>query len=257
MDNFDLRKYLAEGRLLKTDLFDLFESAEDTDYDNDGLIKIQSQLLRDFGGKIDTKLQRSKEKRGPYRNEEYGVYAKDLVIKVGNYRDMRDAVFIKEGLGNYSSSWGYFVEGNMQMQSFNSWDEDGVYNFSKKLIQNILNNQTSLNEKLSPEQQKRLDSLRDELRFAIDPDNEYHNYEGRAADNIRTDIRSEFGDKIANQIEDGEYEMHFPRDTGVPGFQPDDKLADKAKWGYNKYRITKAGKMNKQDVNKIKNYYKR
>jgi hypothetical protein len=134
MDNFDLKKYLAEGRLLRTE-------NESTEFENDGLIKIQSKLLRDFGDKINTKLQRSKEKRGPDRNEEYGLYAKDLVIEVGNYRDMRDVILIKEGLGNYSYSWGYFVEGNSQMESFKSWDEDGVYDFSKKLIQNMLNKQ--------------------------------------------------------------------------------------------------------------------
>lgn len=132
MDNFDLRKYLTEGRLLRTE-------NESMEFENDGLIKIQSKLLRDFGDSINTNIQPSKEKRGPDRNEEYGLYAKDLVIEVGNYRDMRDVVFIREGLGNYSYSWGYFVEGNSQMESFNSWDEDGVYNFSKKLIQNILN----------------------------------------------------------------------------------------------------------------------
>ncbi len=110
--------------------------------------------------------------------------------------------------------------------------------------------------KLSPEQQERLDSLRDELKSALDPDNEYYDYEGRDEVEIRADIRLEFGDKIADQIEDGEYEMHYPRKTGVPGFQDSDKLADKEKWGYNKYRTTKDGKMHGQDVKAMKNRYK-
>jgi len=111
--------------------------------------------------------------------------------------------------------------------------------------------------KLSPEQQERLDSLRDELRSSIDPDNEYYDYEGRDEVEIRADIRLEFGDKIADQIEDGEYEMHYPRKTEVPGFQGDDKLAKKERWGYNKYRTTKSGKMHRQDVEAMKNRYKR
>ena len=125
----------------------------------------------------------------------------------------------------------------------------------KKLIKEEIIN--ILEGKLSTPQQNRLDSLRDELRSAIDPEKEYNDYGGRDAEEIRADIRAEFGDKIADQIEDGEYEMHYPRATGVPGFQASDKLSDKEKWGYNKYRITKGGKMNKQDISKIKNYYKR
>jgi hypothetical protein len=120
----------------------------------------------------------------------------------------------------------------------------------KEEIQNVLKE-----NKLSPERQERLNSLRDELSSSIDPNN--YGYDGRDKVEIRADIRAEFGDKIADQIEDGEYEMHYPRDKGVPGFQADDELSGKEKWGYNKHRITKSGKMNKQDVNKMKNYYKR
>lgn len=125
-------------------------------------------------------------------------------------------------------------------------------NIIREEIQNVLNE-----GKLSPERQERLDSLRDELRSSIDPDNEYYDYDGRDEVEIRADIRAEFGDKIADQIEDGEYEMHYPRKTGVPGFQADDKLADKIKWGHNKYRTTKSGKMHRQDVEAMKNRYKR
>ena len=113
-----------------------------------------------------------------------------------------------------------------------------------------------LNEKLSPERQNRLDSLRDELIAATDPERDYNGYEGREEEEILADIRLEFGDVIANQIEDGENEMHFPRDTGVPGYQSHDKLADKQQ-SFDKYRITKSGKMNKQDIKGRKTYLKR
>tara|TARA_R110000772_G_scaffold191903_1_gene302867 strand:+ start:51 stop:635 length:585 start_codon:yes stop_codon:yes gene_type:complete len=122
-----------------------------------------------------------------------------------------------------------------------------------------LNENKPLREKLSPEQQDRLNSLRDELISALDPSSgsEYYDYRGREEEDIRTDIRKEFGDKIANQIEDGEYEMNFPRNKGVPFPQRPDKLANKEKSGGNRYRVTKSGKMNKQDVNRMKSQYKK
>jgi hypothetical protein len=131
------------------------------------------------------------------------------------------------------------------------------FDLKKYLAEGRLHQSAPLNEKLSPERQNRLDSLRDELKASTDPERDaYGSYEGRDKEEIKLDIRSEFGDKIANQIEDGEYELHFPRDTGVPGFQDSDKLADKERF-FDKYRTTNSGKMNKQDINKRKNYLKR
>lgn len=123
----------------------------------------------------------------------------------------------------------------------------------------LIKENKSLNERLSPSQQDRLDSLRDELVSVLDPSSgsEYYDYRGREEEDIRMDIRKEFGDKIANQIEDGEYEMRFPRYRGVPFTQHPDKLAQKEKSGGNRYRVTKSGKMNKQDVNRMKNQYKK
>ena len=122
----------------------------------------------------------------------------------------------------------------------------------------VLNENKPLKEQLPPPQQDRLNSLRDELKTSLDPDLDSDTTRFlRNADDIRMDIRKEFGDVIANQIEDGEYEMNFPRDTGVPGFQRPDKLAQKEKSSGNRYRVTKSGKMNKQDVNRMKNQYKR
>ncbi len=117
----------------------------------------------------------------------------------------------------------------------------------------------ALNEtKLTPERQKRLDSLRAELISATDPDRDvYDGYDGRDEGEIIDNIRKEFGDKIANQIKDGSYEMHYPRQDKNQDIFSTDKLADKVKFGSTSHRITKDGKMNKQDVNKIKNYYKR
>ena len=117
----------------------------------------------------------------------------------------------------------------------------------------------ALNEnKLTPERQNRLDSLRDELESATDPEKDaYDDYDGRDANEIINDIRAEFGDQIANQIGDGIYAMHFPRQDKNQDIFATDKLADKVKYGSTSYRTTKDGKMNQQDVGKIKNYYKR
>jgi hypothetical protein len=127
----------------------------------------------------------------------------------------------------------------------------------KSELQQIIREEISkvLNEnKLTPERQNRLDSLRAEFISATDPDRDvYDDYNGRDEGEIIDDIRAEFGDKIANQIEDGSYEMHYSRQD----YSASDKLADKVKFGSTSHRVTKDGKMNKQDVNKIKNYYKR
>ena len=105
--------------------------------------------------------------------------------------------------------------------------------------------------KLSPERQERLDSLIDELRFATDPDNEYYDYDGRDEDEIMSDIRLEFGNKIADQISDNNF--HYPRHGWTPTKDP---LEDKEE-SFQSSRITKGGKMYQQDINRRKNYYKR
>ena len=105
--------------------------------------------------------------------------------------------------------------------------------------------------KLSPERQERLDSLIDELRFATDPDNEYYDYDGRDEDEIMSDIRLEFGNKIADQISDNNF--HYPRHGWTP---TNDPLEDKEE-SFQSPRITKGGKMYPQDINRRKNYYKK
>ncbi len=112
--------------------------------------------------------------------------------------------------------------------------------------------------KLSPERKKRLDSLRIELMASLDPEFEQFDIEEeiREPDEILTDIRNEFGDVIASQIESGEYKsLHDMEDDDDYDLHLD-KLADKIKYGVANYRVTKGGKMHKQDVEKMKNYYK-
>ena len=107
--------------------------------------------------------------------------------------------------------------------------------------------------KLIKENQE-LTDLVDELRSAKDPDNEYHDYEGREPDEILNDIRSKFGDKIADQV------SYSGETSGWGKTYPDE--GDKLKSKQSHFDIipnitTKSGKMHKGSVNKMKNYYKR
>jgi len=102
----------------------------------------------------------------------------------------------------------------------------------------------------------RLKDLVDEFRSSTDPDNEYYDYEGRDSEEILRDIRNEFGDKIADQISDGEYKMHYPR--GGWKSMGTDKLSRKqSHFDITPNIITKAGKMHKGSINKMKSYYKK
>ena len=101
--------------------------------------------------------------------------------------------------------------------------------------------------KLSPSKQKELDALRYEFEDATDPAS--YDYDGRPPHAIIKDIEKKFGKTIANQISDI---SHFPRHDIYR-----DKLATKQQWYGHPKRITKKGKMHKQDIQKMKNYYKR
>jgi hypothetical protein len=122
-------------------------------------------------------------------------------------------------------------------------------------INAILNeDENNLEEaKLSPEKQERLGDLIDQLELATDPDNDYYGEDEEELDSgdIIDIIRQEFGDTIADQLENSNF--HFPRHP----FSPEDKLAARQKWGSTSHRVTKDGKMHKSDVEKAKNHYKR
>ena len=102
-------------------------------------------------------------------------------------------------------------------------------------------------EGLDPMKKKRLADLIDAYRDATDPgdyyDREYEDYE-----DVLELIRAEFGDKIANQVEAGTGKMHFGR-------HPDSR-GDPLGWKKPVDRITKAGKMYKQDSDFLKNTIK-
>jgi hypothetical protein len=102
-------------------------------------------------------------------------------------------------------------------------------------------------EGLSSDRRAHLDSLIDAYRNATDPEAYYSSDDDYDdPDNIIAQIRSEFGDKIADTIERGP-SMHFPRPNHAwQQNDPMDPMFDKSP------RVTKSGKVNRQDVNVLK-----
>ena len=237
MSEFNYKKYLKEGRLLK-------ENPTTPQVD----IEVQ--------GEIYTIPTNPEERERIFGDAEFEL--DDLLEDLGFDLDGRSSAAIASDLTQKDFIDSYGNEDTRTFERVKSLgvQVDAVRGYLDDKINSALQNiKENIKFKLSPEQQDKVDSLRDELKSALDPDNEY--YDGRDENDIRMDIRKIFGDTIANQIEDGEKEMHFPRDTGVPFPQRPDKLAQKEKSGGNKYRVTKSGKMNKQDVNRMKSQYKK
>ena len=104
-----------------------------------------------------------------------------------------------------------------------------------------------LDEGLDPEKRGRLNDLIDLYRDATEPD-DYYDRGDYEPEEVIDMIRQEFGDKIASQVEAGADKMHFPRH----GIQRSDPLG----WKKPADRITKAGKMYKQDSDYMKNTIK-
>ena len=105
----------------------------------------------------------------------------------------------------------------------------------------------SVAEGLDSEKKQRLKDLIDQYRDATDPEAYYGlNDEYPDAEEVIAQIRQEFGDKIADTIERGP-SMHFPRPNHAwQQSDPMDPMFDKSP------RVTKSGKVNRQDVNVLK-----
>lgn len=95
-----------------------------------------------------------------------------------------------------------------------------------------------MSEALDPEKKRRLYDLIELYSNATDPEADL-DFEVEPEEIIAT-IRKEFGDSTANSVEQGP-SMHFPRPGHSSGFDP-------LKWKQPVDRITKAGKMYKQDM---------
>lgn len=116
-------------------------------------------------------------------------------------------------------------------------------------VYELLERATPVTESLSPEQRERLDDLISQYRNATDPSAEYDDYNDYATDSdedIINQIRVEFGDRVADQVSSGALKMHYPRDNHTAGYDP-------LSWKEPVNRITKAGKLYKQDSDFRKN----
>jgi hypothetical protein len=110
-----------------------------------------------------------------------------------------------------------------------------------------LKKNAGLEEGLDPARRARLDDLISQYSDAVDP-SDYGSY--MDPDETIETIRQEFGDKIARQVKAGADKMHFPRDNHTMGSDP-------LSWKKgNNHRLTKAGKLFKQDNDYMKNTIK-
>jgi hypothetical protein len=97
---------------------------------------------------------------------------------------------------------------------------------------------SSLIERLDPSKRERLDQLIDQFHAATEPGGAW-DFDEMDDEEVIAQIRQEFGDKIADQVASGSHKMHF----GRQGMQRPDLLSRK-----NPARITKGGKMFRQDM---------
>jgi|11_taG_2_1085331.scaffolds.fasta_scaffold01496_5 hypothetical protein len=103
--------------------------------------------------------------------------------------------------------------------------------------------------KIAGEDRERLDSLISLYIGATGPEADYY-YDGNVPDDekILKDIEKEFGSKIAKDVSNGENVFHYGRDNNQGG-----RLTyGDATQHRGARRITKGGKLNKQDAKKLK-----
>ena len=98
-----------------------------------------------------------------------------------------------------------------------------------------------LSEDFDPIKRQYLDDLISQYRDATDPTG--YDDDAPDPDEVIAQIRQEFGDKIANDLEQGP-SSHFPRDNHSMGY---DSLKHSGS-----PRVTKSGKVNRQDVSALK-----
>ena len=127
---------------------------------------------------------------------------------------------------------------------------DAVKDATEKFTKAFAKQKKDVAEGLDPDKRSKLDDLIDQYRNSVDPSYDpYDSDEHYDSDDIIDQIRSEFGDKIADQVEAGAEKMHFGRSDHKHGYDP-------LGWRKPIDRQTKAGKMFKQDSDYRKNMVK-
>lgn len=141
---------------------------------------------------------------------------------------------VKQGQGNPDEIQNSITRAN-RGQEFNTYGMGGWVDESKNVLEGLSSNQRS-----------RLDDLISQYKDATDP----MGYDDDAPDpdEVINQIRQEFGDKIADTLEQGP-SSHFTRNNHSIGNDPLDSYGSTN-------RITKLGKVNKQDISALKNRIK-
>lgn len=107
------------------------------------------------------------------------------------------------------------------------------------------NKRLGVAEGMAPNKRARLDDLIDQYRAATDPE-AYYGLDGEYGDpdEIIAQIRQEFGDNVATKVDAGADKMHFGREHRSFSHDPYD-------WKKSP-RVTRSGKINKQDSDAMK-----
>jgi len=169
-------------------------------------------------------------------------------VKVGNFRHD----LVNTGMGwqvriyNGDELYDTGLSKNSEEKGLAALDNSVAY--TKKQL-NI--KEQGVAEGLDPDQRARLDDLINTYRDATDPSNDGYGVDDHYdPDEVLDQIRQEFGDNVANKVEAGTNKMHFPRQNHSSGY------GDSMRWKEPIGRITKAGKMFKQDSDYRKNTLK-
>ena len=172
----------------------------------------------------------------------------DMLKRAEREGNLKEEDVEESGLQAYLGNKKYGKEG---MDALRKAGRDGA---SKEKMANIRAKYDKLDEEgvsegLDVVKRGRLNDLIELYRDATDP-SDYYDRDYEDPDEVIAMIRKEFGDKIASQVEAGAHKMHFPRDNHSHGSDP---LGWKPKGDH---RVTKAGKMYKQDSDYMKNTIK-
>ena len=206
-----------------------FKDREDKDIDNDGDVDSSDEYLHKRRSAVSKAIGKVKE--AVELDEDIKGFAKEMIAKASNSDKWHDLMRSKYGKAKWDSYW-------KSNKNKDFWD---------RILDTGFNEEVELDEaKLSTQQRDRLDNLILNVHLTTHPEYDGEETPGK----YLKDIEKEFGASVAKQVKDGMEITHWGRDNRSSG-------NDKLSWRKGGARITKSGKMNKQDVEALKNRIKR
>jgi hypothetical protein len=176
------------------------------------------------------------------RNNRFKNSVDQVMSAIGEFPDLEDEVY--------------------DMYDINQDEVDALYHAYETVYDQWEQSQGATNENfinmapqavaegLDDTQRARLDALIDQYSDSVDPDAYYGlDDEYPDSDEVIAQIRQEFGDKIADTVEAGASKMHFPRHDNTFDHDPLQRKMSP--------RVTKSGKINRQDNDYMKREIKR